>query len=169
MVQILYVAFLTLVGGILGRLGGTNKGTAWRDWGVPSAVTFALLPTNFIGLFLSFGLLYGVLTMGYGGEGEPKEDQSFLYRVFGKEVFYVLGFLFGLTALPYAIFSGHIILALVRCVILAFLVHLIHEKRRPILRWDSAQVEEFLRYSVLVLSTLLIGGFNALSVWGVVR
>lgn len=161
---------LILLSGVLYRLGGAGnigdrfdvlRTTKTRDWGVSFIVALLLIPSNFWGIFLAMGVTYGVLTMGYGGKGEPKNEQSFLYRHFGEYVFYAVGFLFGLSIFSFAIaehLTGNVGIwypFIGRILILTGLIPLIHNFRRPILGFDSAQVEEFGR-GVAITSTLLL-------------
>ena len=91
---IIYV-IASIIGGILYRLGGAGnvgdkfdflRTTKTRDYGVPLVLILLLYPSHWLGLFLTYGLQFGSLTLGYGGKGEPKNEQSFLYRMFGKYI-----------------------------------------------------------------------------------
>lgn len=167
---------LILLAGILYRLGGAGDVGDGYDFlrkrnmrlvGVSLVTAVLLLPAitvsiiSFIGLFFTIGLSVGVLSLGYGGKGEPKNEQSFLYRVLGERVFFGVGFLFGLALLPFGI--GEYVIGNVgaikgvgeRMVILTVLIPAIHHFRRPILGLDSAQVEEFSR-GIAITATLLI-------------
>jgi len=161
---------LVLLAGILYRLGGAGKigdnfdflrDTLTRDIGICVIIGLLLIPSSFWGILLSMGLTYGVCTLGYGGEGEIPSEQSDLYRMFGNNVFYAVGFLFGLAVLPFVLFeyfSGNIFLwyaFLQRIVLLTLWIPTIHVFRRPVFGFDSAQVEEFLRGVVITLTCLL--------------
>ena len=161
---------LSILSGILYRCGGAGtqpdcwnwlRDTYIRDVGVSALLILCLLPSScWLGLLLSFGLSWGILSCGYGGEGEPLEDQSFLYRYFGKFVFIVVGLGFGLALLPYAInmaVNGNPIWKVfgIGTILLTILIPVIHEFRIPILWWDSAQVEEFERGFVIIRTCLI--------------
>lgn len=165
---------VAILGGILYRLGGAGnvnpndkfnwlRDTLTRDLGMCLLIGLMIFVSNLygaIGVFLSMGLTYGISTCGYGGKGEPPEEQSDLYRLFGKYVFFAVGFGFGLALLPYAIGmamnSTPIWKAFgIRVTLLTILIPLIHEWRTPIFGFDSAQVEEFLRGHVIIITCLV--------------
>ena len=160
---------LAILGGILYRLGGAGnigdkfdflRNTLTRDIGICLLIGLLLIPGNFWGIFLSMGLTYGVCTLGYGGEGEPPAEQSDLYRMFGKYVFYAVGFLFGLAIFPYVIAQAITGVAvwkpfLIRMALLTALIPLVHVLRKPIFGFDSAQIEEFFRGFFITLTMLV--------------
>ncbi len=161
---------LSFLGGILYRLGGAGnvgdkfdflRNTLTRDIGMCLLIGLLLFPGNFWGIFLSMGFTYGASTLGYGGSGEPPQDQSDLYRLFGKYVFFAVGLIFGLALLPFAIsehLTGNIGIwkpFLLRTGLLTFLIPFIHHFRRPLFGFDSAQVEEFLRGFTIAITCLV--------------
>lgn len=168
--EILSNIILILVAGIFYRLGGAGnvgdkfdflRNTKTRDAGVSYIMFLMLLPLGFWGAFFSMGLAWGAMSLGYGGRGEPREDQSDLYKLFGEKVFFAVGFLFGLCIIPVAIHQhllGNVEIwkpFLARILILVGLIPLIHNYRRRVFGFDEAQVEEFCR-GVAIVSTLLI-------------
>lgn len=158
--RFLFNFFLAIASGVLYRMGGSQYyQTIIRDAGVPATMLIALWPHDlamWIGAVLTFGATWGFLTMGYGGEGEPKEDQSDLYKIFGKNVFFALGFLYGIGALPWAIATGRWGGFILRTIALTFLIPLIAKYARPVWKWDRAQVEEWSRGFVINMSCVLL-------------
>ena len=161
---------LSILAGIVYRLGGAGnigdkfdvlRNTLTRDIGICLIIVVLLIPGNFWGIFLSMGLTYGVATLGYGGKGEPSKEQSDLYRMFKQYVFYAVGFLFGLAIFPFVIaeyLSGNIGIIrpfIERILLLTLWIPMIHVFRRPILGFDSAQVEEALRGFVIAFTMLI--------------
>ena len=168
-----YLALIVL-SGVLYRLGGAGDLGDGYDFlrkrnmrlvGVSLVTAIMLFPANLIGLFFTIGVSVGVLSLGYGGKGEPKNEQSFLYRIFGEGTFFAVGFIFGLALIPFAIAEyltgnvGAVKGAFYRMVLLTVLIPAIHVLRRPIklFKWqfDSAQVEETLR-GIAIAGTLLV-------------
>ena len=164
-----YIA-LTVLSGVLYRLGGAGDLGDGYDFlrkhnmklvGVSLITAIMLFPANLIGLFFTIGVSVGVLSLGYGGRGEPKNEQSFLYRIFGEGTFFAVGFLFGLALLPFALaeyLTGNFRAvhgAIWRMLLLMVLIPAIHHFRRRVFGFDEAQVEEFGR-GVAIASTLLI-------------
>lgn len=154
----------SFLGGIFYRLGGAGKtGDSWdfirhtliRDLGTALMQILVLYPANFWGLLLTFLASFGTNTIGYGGRGEPKEEQSKLYRIFGKYTFIALGFIFGLALIPYAVFESAWTPFIIRTIVLTIAIPLIHKWSKPVWKFDTAQVEEFLRGFVLVITCLI--------------
>jgi len=114
MLKILSTLLLSSIGAVLYRLGGTNKGTLWRDTGV-SIVTLltcmvsGLLGKNFItnviAYFLTFGLSWGALS-AYWGQDEKK------YGYFWH------GLGLALAVAPICLVTGHWLGFLARLVVL---------------------------------------------------
>ena len=107
LISLSYLALIVL-SGVLYRLGGAGdlqdgydhlRKRNMRLVGVSLITAVLLLPSitvslaSFIGLFFTIGLSVGALSFGYGGKGEPKSEQSFLYRIFGKGTFFAVGFI----------------------------------------------------------------------------
>lgn len=138
-----------IASGILYRMGGASGyDTKFRDLGLPAVMVLTLWPDTWplaIAAFFCFGISFGALTMGYGGEGEPREDQSPLYRIFKKNVFFALGFIYGIAAFPWPIITGNWAGFLLRTLILTFGIPAIAWYSRPVWKWDKAQVEEWAR------------------------
>ena len=93
--KILYILIACLFSGIAYRLGGTSKGTKWRDLGCPLVLIGLLLlngyikltVVNLIALFLTFGLSFGALTTYYDW-------------LFGYDNYYAHGLGCGLAGIP---------------------------------------------------------------------
>jgi len=69
------ILFLALCSGYTYRRGGTNKGTKWRDFGVPIIFFFACLALKIYGLKhigLSCLLLFGACTTYFKKSGDPQ-------------------------------------------------------------------------------------------------
>lgn len=104
---------LSLLAGYLYRRGGTNKGTKWRDLGIPCIVTVYMLA---LGLkvvwwvyFLHFGLLFGALTVYWG-----LDEQKWGYWAHGLGI--------SLATLPIAYITGNWIGFGLRTIILTALI-----------------------------------------------
>ena len=97
---------LSIVGGIVYRLGGTSRGTLWRDSGVPScmAAYFAITGHWHWVLILCFGLTYASQTT----------YNKWAQRLIGVKTndvmwvgWIVTGLAFSFALLPYAWATGH--------------------------------------------------------------
>lgn len=100
------LAILSIVAGVFYRAGGTKYGTLWRDLGVPTCVSLVILLTHGFHwtLIPSFGLLFAALTTynkWFGKLVFKRKDNEVHW-----EGWLVTGFLYGLSLLPYAIYTG---------------------------------------------------------------
>lgn len=73
----LAVALLSIAGGILYRMGGAaGYNTKYRDFGIPTCMVLLMLafgqwqPLSLLGLFLSFGAVFGAQTSYFKRKGE---------------------------------------------------------------------------------------------------
>lgn len=118
------IIILSIVAGGLYRLGGTNKGTLWRDLGVPIVATIVLVILGvkiWWALLLHFGLLYGSLTTYHKWVG----------KLFGRkdkevhiESWAMTGFCYGFALLPVALALDNWTFFLLRSAILSLAVAL---------------------------------------------
>lgn len=63
-IKLLLLFFLSVLSGVLNRMGGTSLGTKWRDFGVPSCAIIVLLIYGVFhwSLILCFGAMFGSMT-----------------------------------------------------------------------------------------------------------
>jgi len=167
---VLIIVLLSILSGILYRLGGAEKlnnsfdflrNTKARDIGcnvICNSTIFILLLLKgftinlslFLLYFLSIGLLLASLTTYWKKKGTGGN-----YFTWG-----LTGFFYGLSAIPF-IFYTHLWLGFtIRMVILSLFVMLwnkSHPQSITIFRtaWDGSQIEEFGRGVVLTLTVLL--------------
>ena len=129
---------LSILSGILYRMGGTNKGTFWRDIGC-SLVTlatcfilglFTTFTASLVAYLLTFGLSWGALA-SYWGQDEKK---------FG---YFWHGLGLSLAALPIAFITGNWLGFGIRTILLTGLISLWSE----LIGWDI--LEEFGRGFIL--------------------
>ena len=104
---ILCIVILSIIAGYLYRLGGSGKGTLWRDLGVPvcMALSMFLLGHFHWTLILCFGLLFASLTTynKWAGYLLNRPDKNTVYW----ESWSITGLFYGLTMLPYVIYDGN--------------------------------------------------------------
>ena len=135
---------LSILAGWLYRRGGTNKGTLWRDLGIPCVVTVYMLTLGlkvvWWAYFLHFGLLFGALTAYWG-----LDEKKWGYWAHGLGI--------SLAVLPIIYITGHWLGFGLRCFILTAFITLWSE----FMAWDVG--EEFGRGIGIILSLpiLLIG------------
>jgi hypothetical protein len=81
--QVILTFLLSVAGGIFYHLGGTNKGTLWRDLCVPTIMSIYLILTGHFhwSLFLCFGLLYAGLT--WSGKKKGTEGRWYNWAMLG--------------------------------------------------------------------------------------
>jgi hypothetical protein len=156
-VKILWIVGISLLAGLLGRLGGVGKpwDTKMRDLGVPACLTIALLVLGLnhsswgfwwlVGAyFCQFGLVFGSCT-------------TYLDSIFGYDNFWASGALVGLASFPIAIVTGHWWLFAARAILLAVIWGSLNRwLPERILFWHRDTVEEFCRYAVVILTCWLI-------------
>lgn len=104
---------LSFLAGVLYRLGGKYQ-TKIRDFGVPVIMCVAMLSMGHAhwSLVLCFGSLFGSLTTYW----KKKRTDAKWYN------WAITGLFYGLSMLPYAIFTGHYLGFAVRSLVLAVLV-----------------------------------------------
>jgi hypothetical protein len=141
MIQVVWVIAAGIAAGALYRLGGTSKGTKWRDLGCPVIVTVLLLALGvkapWWAYLAQFGLLFGALT-AYWGLDE---------KTWG---FWAHGLGLSLAALPIAYASGHWAGFIIRCIVLTGFIAIWSEY----IKWDT--LEEFGRGFILSISIPLL-------------
>lgn len=113
MLKIILLFILTFLGGKFYRLGGTSVGTKFRDFGVPliALVTMYIWGFNinwYMGILL-FGTMFASLLSYYKKKGKPAIWWNW----------FLVGLGFGLSALPYTIYSGNWCGFILRTVILS--------------------------------------------------
>ena len=114
---------LSILSGVLYRIGGTSKGTLWRDIGCSLTTLVACLilglyvgfTASLVAYLITFGLSWGALA-SYWGQDEKK---------FG---YFWHGLGLSLAALPIAFITGHWIGFVIRSVVLTGLIVLVSEK-----------------------------------------
>jgi hypothetical protein len=113
-----FTLVFAFAGGVAYRLGGSGKGTKYRDLGVP--LIFALLLAilgglvgfwQWISLIPCIGIMWGSLTTYRYFLPKPKNYLWYHYAMHG--------FFVAASAFPYAIASGHWIGFGIRCVVCA--------------------------------------------------
>lgn len=118
----LCIVILSIIAGILYRMGGSGMGTLWRDLGVPvcMALSMFLLGHFHWTLILCFGLLFASLTTynKWAGYLLNRPDKNTVYW----ESWYVTGLFYGLSMLPFAIAEGFVFVSLIRAFLLGLLV-----------------------------------------------
>jgi len=142
---------LAIIGGILNRMGGSDKyNTKWRDIGVPVVMLVAM---TFMGLWrasllLSALFLFGSLTTYWD------KDKNSNVTIKG---WFLTGLGYGLAMTPYAIQTGAIIPFLMRTAFLALFIPfwMIHVNE-PVWKWDGAVVQEFGRGFAIILTLGLL-------------
>lgn len=146
---ILTIFILSIIAGILYRMGGSGMGTLWRDLGVPVCMVLSMVLLGHFHwtLILCFGLLFASLTTynKWAGYLLNRQDKDTVYW----ESWYVTGLFYGLSMLPFAIAEGFVWMFLVRAFTLAFLTCLWSELVGKDV-W-----EEFGRGFLIIISLLL--------------
>jgi hypothetical protein len=108
MITILIVVALALIAGLLYRLGGYGKpyNTKVRDFGVPTCMVLAMAVMGHLhwSLILCFGAMFGAMTTYWDWINKwlTVEDK-------GREYWFnwaLTGFFYGISMLPYVIWSG---------------------------------------------------------------
>lgn len=146
-VKVILIAIASLLGGILYRLGGIGKpfNTKVRDLGVP-IVALGLLAliggrAPWWAWLGTFGCMFGTMTTYFKFKGDENVKwYSWL----------IVGFVFGLSALLYAIGSGHWVGMIIRTIILSVSVMWWSEYQ------DNAKWEEFGRGYLFVTTIPLL-------------
>jgi hypothetical protein len=147
--KILVVIGMSLLAGILGRLGGAHGyNTKFRDLGLPACWVASLLVLGIDCPWWAFlaasGLLFGSCT-------------TYLDSIFGYDNLWASGALVALAAFPVTLFTGHWWLFAARAVILAVIWGSLNRwLPEHILFWHRDTVEEFCRYAVVILTCWLI-------------
>ena len=148
-VKILWVIGLSLLAGLLGRLGGAHGyNTKFRDLGLPVCWVASLLVLGVDCPWWAFlaasGLLFGACT-------------TYWDTVFKFDNMWFAGFVCGLSAFPVTLFTGHWGLFAARAVILAVIWGSLNRwLPERILFWHRDTVEEFCRYAVVVSTGFLV-------------
>jgi len=142
---------LAIVGGILNRMGGSDKyNTKWRDIGVPVVMILAM---TYLGLFnasliLSSLLLFGSLTTYW----DKDENNNVTMKGW-----FLTGLKYGLAMLPYAIQTVGYLAFLLRTSLLAVLVPAwMLYVNEPVWKWDGAVVQEFGRGFFIIITLGLL-------------
>ena len=148
-IKILLTLFLSILSGILGRMGGAdNSNTLFRDIGcsILSIVTFCLwfgFKWDYWWIYLiSFGLHWGNFSTYYD-------------RLFGYDNFWFSGFMSGLALLPLIIVYKLWALCIIRSILLVIIWGLLKYLPSYVLIWRHDIAEEFLRYFSIVVTYLL--------------
>lgn len=118
-IKMLIIACLSILSGILYRLGGAAKKGNWldilrntktRDLGCPLVALLGMLVLGFHAIWwihlIAFLLMFGALT-------------TYWDKIFGYDNFYMHGGMIALAYLPYAIVRGCWIGFIIRCIVLA--------------------------------------------------
>ena len=140
---------LSLLAGWLYRLGGkAGLDTKIRDFGVPAVLLLALPHANGYAMTLSALAFFGALSIGYG-------ENSPVHKKFGDNTFLVIGLLFGLALLPFAMAKHALLPFVIRTGILVAGIHLAHVYRTQMALFfpgDTCDFEEFARGFMTVFS-----------------
>lgn len=139
---------LSIISGILYRLGGTSAGTKWRDLGVPTVFTAYILLLypifNFkivIPYFLIFLLMMSALTSYRYFLPKPKDYLWYHYSLHG--------FFIGLSTLPLLLIGIHWYAICIYSVVLAILMGLWS-------KWMKKDILEEFGRGFLIISLLSI-------------
>ena len=157
--QIILIVILSIICGILGRLGGRAKDGSWydcishtktRDLGC-ALIDFLALWALF-GLNLNLWWLYLIIFLLHFGALTTYYDILFKY-----DNLWFSGFIMGVALIPYAFFGVSWINILCRALLLGIVWGCLN-KYLPtkILIWNRDIVEEFLRYFSIILTLLII-------------
>jgi hypothetical protein len=155
---IIILLLLSILCGVLGRLGGRAKDGIWydflsntkaRDIGCSLMVLSSLLIV--FGFHLNLWWVYLLLILLHLGAFSTYYD-----TIFGYDNLWFSGFMVGLALLPFAWFGIAWWLILIRAILLAIIWGCLN-KYLPdkVLIWRRDVAEEFLRY-LSVITTLLI-------------
>jgi len=150
---LVYFILLSLLSGLLGRMGGAGKSgqwyenildTKWRDIGcsIVAIVTLSL----FVPFNISFWWLYLIILVCIGGAFSTYWD-----KLFGYDNMWFSGFVVGLAMIP-AVFINYspllIILLILRPVFLCIVWGCLNKYLpKKVFIWNRAVAEEFLRYT----------------------
>lgn len=157
--KIFILLFLSIVCGILGRLGGKAKNGSWydflsntkaRDIGCPLTILSTILVL--FGFHLNLWWVYLIIIPLHLGAFSTYWD-----FLFGYDNHWFSGFVVGLTLIPLAFFDIIWYLILIRAILLAIIWGCLN-KYLPskILIWNRDITEEFLRYFSVVITLLLL-------------
>lgn len=148
-IKILLTLLLSILSGILGRMGGAdNSNTLYRDIGcsVLSIITFCLwfgFRLDYWWIYLiSFGLHWGAFSTYYD-------------VIFGYDNLYFAGFMSGMALLPLIIVYNLWSLCIIRSILLAIIWRLLKYLPSYVFYWRHDITEEFLRYFSVVITLLL--------------
>jgi hypothetical protein len=143
------IFILSILSGILGRMGGAaGYNTKWRDFCVPACLTIALLVLGvncpWWALLIAFGAVFGACT-------------TYWDTLFKFDNLWFSGFVCGIASFPITIFTGHLMMFLIRAVLLALIWGSLNKwLPNRILLWNRDLVEEFLRYMAITLTCFLL-------------
>ena len=126
--SVFIVVIFSLISAGLYRLGGQGKKSNWldfarntktRDFGVPFIVTLEMLLLGgwYWTYILCFGSLFGSLTTYWKKKGTDAKWYNW----------YLTGFFYGFSALPFAIQWGHWLGFGIRCLVLAIFTAVLSE------------------------------------------
>ncbi|MDD5356434.1 MAG: hypothetical protein PHY56_07865 [Candidatus Omnitrophica bacterium] len=143
--MLLRIIGLSILAGILYRMGGTNKGTLWRDIGCSLTLLLTCLSLGLTGAvlatlgayFVTFGLSWGALASYW------KLDEK-------KWGFWAHGAGLSLAVLPIVFITGHWLGFGIRCLVLTLGITLISE----FMTWDVG--EEFGRGFLIIITMPLL-------------
>ena len=127
-----------ILSGILGRMGGAaHFNTKYRDLGIPTLFTIYMLYfhhslNSLLPYFLTFGLMFGALTIGYFDF--LTKDKS--------DNYWLSGFVVGLSTIPCMFFGIHWYIILAKCLVIALIWGSINKLLK------NAVIVEFLRYAL---------------------
>ena len=141
--NLIILFILSVASGILGRMGGSRYyDTKYRDIGCSIISILGLC------LFVPFSLSHWWVYLIIFGL-HWASFSSYWDWLFGFDNLWFSGFVVGMSMLP-ACFIVHWIwwIIVIRALLLAVAWGLINLYRRPIWKWDAAQVEEFCRYFI---------------------
>lgn len=144
MLKIILLLILSIACGILGRMGGSDKyNTRWRDIGCSLCVLIGLFILFGFNLslwwayLLIFGLSWAFLSTYWDG-------------LFKFDNLWFSGFMMGMSAFPYYENDlGYVIRAILLALIWGSLNKYLPKK---VFIWRRDVAEEFLRYSVVILT-----------------
>ena len=106
---ILYIILASIASAALYRLGGTNAGSKWRDWGVPAVVLLTLI------FILKVQVAWWIHVIGFGLMWAA--ISSYYDEWFGYDNFFMHGFMCALAYLPYVIVTHNWWGFVIRCIV----------------------------------------------------
>ena len=156
--KILILLALSIICGLLGRLGGRAKDGSWydflsntkaRDAGCSLIVILSLIVL--FGFSLKLWWLYLLVMLLHFGAFTTYWDWLFKF-----DNLWFSGFIAGLALIPYAFIIPVWVLIIIRAILLAIIWGCLN-KYLPdrVLCWRRDIVEEFLRYFSVILSLIL--------------